>query len=324
LKQSKNNLDQHESEKDLFEDIAESQQPERKSEHTRKRSSVGRFPIRTPSPRKSRDMSGNGKGKGGGTVLGLDSMKQVEGRGKLSRIVQDKDGKDVFFDFWNDVGKHDSDRLDAILSIAVMEKEYDLASFIRGIEYQGFDRLYYIKVALAKMSVSLFCRFAILGAIRGSNFTKVVETCEIMPQDMISGFTSLGFVKTPKKRDHLTILRCTASIPHWCSYFLAKAEVEKKLQLPCPASLQFPGAASLPMSKSVRIQHLEFCVAFSSLLPGGTFNFNIYQTAMSNQIPIVSIPQEVLLLLEVSSSSESHSLTEDEKSIYGKQVAIRK
>jgi hypothetical protein len=268
--------------------------------------------------------SGNGKSRVGGTVLGLEGMAQADGRGKLTRVMKDKSDNDVIFDFWNDVGKFDSDKLDAIVSISLTEKDYDMTSFIRGVEYQGFDRLFYIKTALSKMSVSLFCRFAILGAIRGSNFTKVVETSEVVPQDMITGFSSLGFVKTPKKRDHLTILRCTASIPHWCAYFLNKASMEKKIQVPCPAELQFPGAASLPMSKVVRIQHLEFCVAFSSLLPGGTFNFNIYQTAMNNPIPVSSIPQEVLLRLGVSSQSESYVLTDDEKSIYGKQVAIRK
>jgi hypothetical protein len=295
-------------------------------EHTRKRSSIGRFPIKTPSPRNSESMAPKDNGKGGSseTVLGLGSMKQAEGQGKLTRIVKGKDGNDVFFDFWNHVGKFGSDELDAILKVAVVEKDYDLTGYIRGIEYQGFDRLYYVKMALQKMSVSLFSRFAILGAIRGSNFTKVVESCETMPQDMVTAFSSLGFVKTPKKKDHITILRCTASIPHWCAYFLLTANVEPKIQLQCPAPIQFPGAASLPMSRKVRIQHLEFCVAFSSLLPGGVFNFNIYQTAMKNPIPVSSIPEAVLLVLEVTSASESYILTEDDRSVYGKQVAVRR
>jgi len=258
------------------------------------------------------------------TVLNLTEIPRADGRGVLTRIVKDKSGSDVIVDFWNEVAKLDSPKLEAILALAKGESDYDMTLFIRGIEYQGFDRLNYIKHALSVMSVSLFCRFAILGAIRGSNFTRIVEKCENMPSDMVSAHASMGFVKTPKKRNDLTILRCTASIPHWCAYYLRKANVEKKLSEACPAALQFPGAASLPMSKEVRMHHLNFCVAFSALLPGGTFSLTIYMTAMSNLIPLADIPTEVVELLGVKSETESYKLTEDDKGIYGKQVAIRR
>jgi hypothetical protein len=262
--------------------------------------------------------------RGEGTVIGFGKYPRAEGRGLLCRVRTDSEGREMIVDFWNDVVKLDLAKLEAVLTSSVTDKEYSLTEFIRGIEYQGFDREFYIKTALAKMSVSVFCRFAVLGAVRGSNFKRITETCLAMPQDLVTAFGNLSFVKTPKKRDDLTILRCTASIPHWCAFYLIKAAVEKKLNSDCPACLQFPGAASLPMSRDVRVKHLNFCVAFSSLLPGGKFKLSIYMTAMSNLIPLSDIPNEVLQVLEVKSVAESYALTEGDMDTYTKQVAIKR
>jgi hypothetical protein len=258
------------------------------------------------------------------STLNVSSLTSIEGKPSLQRVRKGKDGKEVVLDLWNDVLNLDAPQMEAVMKFASADSDYDLTAFIRAIEYQGFDRLFYIKHALSKMSVSLFCRFAILGAIRGSNFKRISETCEGLPVDMTQAFSSLGFVKTPKKRDHLTILRCTASIPHWCAYYMRHAGVDKKLAADCPAPLQFPGAASLPMSRTVRMQHIAFCQAFSSLLPGGRFRLSIYITAMSNLIPISEIPTSVIEILGISSDSESHKLTEDELNTLGSQLITTK
>jgi len=258
------------------------------------------------------------------SVLEVSSYKRVEGGKALQRLVPTKDGGEKPVDFWHEIMNLSSDKMEILLKVASVDADYELTSFIRAIEYQGFDRLFYIKHSLSKMSVSLFCRFAILGAIRGSNFARIVETCEQMPPDMVGAFTSVGFVKSPKKKRDITILRCTASIPHWCAFYLLKAEVDKKLNALCPAPLQFPGAASLPMSREVRLQHISFCQAFSSLLPGGTFRLSIYLTAMANLIPVSDIPNEVLSVLAVSANSESYKLTEEEMNAYSSQVVTRK
>jgi hypothetical protein len=276
----------------------------------------------TPSGGKGSQSSG--VPAGAASMLGLSDAPRVSGKGILTRIVKSGTGEEREFDLWRNVGKFDAAKLESILKLAQGESEYDLTDFIRAIEYQGFDRLFYIKSALSKMSVSMFCRFGVLGAVRGSNFSKIVESCEQMPEDMVAGFASLGFVKSPKKKDNLTILRCTASIPHWCAYYMLEAGVVKKIEMDCDAAIQFPGAASLPMSRSVRLKHLKFCTEFSSLLPGGTFNFNIYKTAMGNSIPVSSIPQSVLLVLGVGSNSESYQLTDEDSSPFTKQLVVRK
>lgn len=241
------------------------------------------------------------------------NYKSVTGKPNLVKQIN---GKPV--DLWNDIiTKGDIRALEKVLKGAQTDSHYDMTSFIRSIEYQGFDREFYIKHALTKMSVSIFLRFAILGALRGSNFQRIIETCESMPQDMVSAFSTNGFVKTPKKRTDITILRNTASVPHWCAYWFVKAGVTRKVtKNSCPSEIQFPGAASLPMSRRIRLAHMEFCQEFSMLLPGGVFNFNIYQTAYNNPIPVNDIPNEVLALLEVSSNSESYRLLDEDTSVY--------
>jgi len=268
--------------------------------------------------------SGSGTVRPGGTLLNMSisKLKRVDNGSSLIR-AHPKD-KNKSMDFWSSVfAGLDSNKLEEILSIARVDQDYDMNSFIRGIEYQGFDREFYIRHALTKMSVSVFCRFAIIGALRGSNFSKIVDTCDNMPQDLITAFGSMNFVKTPKKRTDLTILRNTASIPHWCAYWFTKAGVSPKIPTSrCPASIQFPGAASLPMSREVRLQHLQFCDEFSKLLPGGRFNLNIYVTAYKNPIAISVIPPEVLGVLGVGSQSESYQLSDDDMTLYANNKSL--
>jgi len=259
--------------------------------------------------------SGSGQSNLSTNTAGLG--KKIDGKPMLTREIN---GKEI--DFWNNtLISADVKVLERVLSTVKSDADYDLVQYIRGIEYQGFDREFYIKHALTKMSVSLFVRFAILGALRGSNFQRIRDTCDNMPADMISAFTTCGFVKTPKKRVDITILRNTASIPHWCAYWFLMSGVTRKVtDNACPAQLQFPGAASLPMSRKIRLAHMEFCQKFSMLLPGGVFNFNIYLTAYNNQIPVNVIPQEVLALLEVASNTESYKLVDDDTTSYTKAV----
>nr|UVB78670.1 NC [Cercospora beticola negative-stranded virus 4-A] len=216
----------------------------------------------------------------------------------------------------------DVKKLETALAKAKVDPTYDMTGFIRAIEYQGFDREFYIQHALSKMSVSVFCRFAIIGAIRGSKFEKISQTCEGMPSDLVSAFQTCSFLSTtPKKRTDFTLLRNTASIPHWCCYWMQKANVTKKIaNCECPASLQFPGAASLPMSKTVRMQHLDFSLKFSKLLSGGNFNMNIYMTAYGNPIPIGDIPQEVASVLGVAGSSDNYVLSDEDVRTYSQAL----
>lgn len=241
-----------------------------------------------------------------GSVLGSSKLRPAMGHPSLIKLRTNSKGEEVLVNLWETpTAGMTPEHLSRLLDESRGDQAYDMVEFIRAIEYQGFNRAAYIQNALRRMSVSVFSRFAIIGAVRGSNFTKIVDTCDQMPQDLITNYNSLGFVTKPKKRFDLTILRCTASTPHWCAYWMHKAQVEKKIEdCDCPPYLQFPGAASLPMSETLRRQHIEFCARFSSLLPGGKFNLNIYMTAYTNVIPMSELPADILLLLGVSSQNE--------------------
>lgn len=267
----------------------------------------------------SKSTSGQGSSNPASTVLGF-SGSTIPGRPALVRNVKAKDGTTQERDLWVEVLRGiDASRFEELLKIASTDGTYDMTAFVRQIEYQGFDRDFYIKYALSRMSVSQFCRFAIIGAVRGSKFERIVQTCESMPQDLTSAYQTCGFLSgTPKRKTDLTLLRNTASIPHWCAYWMLMSGVQKKItNSDCHAALQFPGAASLPMSKKIRISHLDFSIKFSKLLPGGNFNMNIYLTAYGNAIPVSDLPAQVAEILEVRATSDNYTLTDEEVAQYG-------
>jgi len=234
--------------------------------------------------------------KAAGSTLGFGSG--LAARESQPYILEGKNatGEDVSIDIFHSVFQQaiPSSQLETILNHLHWSSQLDFSSFIENISYQGFDRHYYIKAALKRVSVETFCRFAILGAVRGSNFTKILETCISMPQELVTAMNNNVVIKKAKRRDDLTILRFTASIPHWVAFWLFTVNMDKKIPTEaCPGWLQFPGAASLPMGKTQRIQHISFCKAFSALLPGGSFNGNIYYTAYRNQIPVKDVPKMI-------------------------------
>lgn len=263
-----------------------------------KRRSIGpSLPINPPdSPPRSVRMSGNSGKVGssmGGTQLGLDGFTFDPNRaGQL--IKKGTDGKEIRVDVFENVfsgGELSSKRFELVLNYLHSSSLLNFNDFIEGISYQGFNRLEYIKTSLKKVSVSVFCKFAILGAVRGSNFDKIRDSCLHMPSELSSLVGRGDIVKKAKRKDDMTILRFTASIPHWVSFWLFQIDVLKKIESEeCPGWLQFPGAASLPMGRKQRLQHISFCKAFSALLPGGSFNGNIYYVAYTNQIPLTDVP----------------------------------
>lgn len=305
---------QFNSENDLFDNI---DTPQPSSRLHRKTNSFGPIlPVNFKNNRMSN--TGSGKGKGAQDVpqtperpSGSDTRSPPKaagstlGFGPNMRAIQDQPwilegknskGEDFRVDIFHSVFQHavPADQLEAMLNHLHWSSSLDFSAFIENISYQGFDRHFYIKAALKKVSVETFCRFAILGAVRGSNFAKIVDSCISMPTELKSAVDNNIVIKKAKRRDDLTILRFTASIPHWVAFWLFSVNMDKKMASEaCPGWLQFPGAASLPMGKTQRLQHISFCKAFSALLPGGSFNGNIYYTAYRNQIPVKDVPKMI-------------------------------
>lgn len=324
----------HDSEKELFDSDEE---PKQRTPPQAKRDSFGpRLPVFTKAQSlhlrnmsgsegnvpgvgkgkdKGKDVPPRGTGKGEGTMLGLPGFLPEE-QGSLVFVGKDAKGEVMKINLFENVfsdGATGSKKLESFLNYVNAVGKLEFAGFIDGITYQGFDREFYIRSALMKVSVSVFCRFAILGAVRGSNFKKIVDSCLTMPQDLITLHNSGVVIKTAKRRDDLTILRFTASIPHWVAFWLFKVNMAKKLdQLACPGWLQFPGAASLPMGKEVRLQHIEFCKAFSALLPNGEFKGTIYLTAYNNPIPEADIPSLLKIPLGIDAKAKAMTISMEE------------
>lgn len=321
---------QFDEEERLFE-IEEEKPAVRPPPDPKRQSWRTRFPIKSP-PRGNSSSEGEmagvtsgDKGEGGGVGPSVSSGRGEKGRGmgsmlgipglsvkeNGSTLFQGKgeNGEPYTIDVFHSVfsGRSlSSSQLEQLLNYLNVSGKLDFSTFIEGISYQGFDRLFYISAALKKVSVSVFCRFAVLGAVRGSNFQKIKEGCTDMPADLDGLVSSGTIIKKAKKRDDLTILRFTASIPHWVAFWLFSVDMSKKIESnDCPGWLQFPGAASLPMGKKQRLQHISFCKEFSSLLPGGTFNGNIYRTAYLNQIPAGDIPSMLKDQLGIGADSVS-------------------
>lgn len=196
--------------------------------------------------------------------------------------------------------------------IASNKDKFSAKTFVDSISYKGFERTVFIIAAAALISASQMIRLALIGAIRGANFEKIVKSSETIDKDLVD-LVGKGVVKrNAVGPNDITILRCTAALPQWCAYFLAEATVPKKLaNLECPGFLQFPAAASLPMSRELRIQHIEFSIMFSKTIKG-TFNENIYITMMNNLIPVKEIPVTLALVLGVHDPSFDATKTIEE------------
>lgn len=306
----------HSSEEKLFEDDSQIAGREDKPSHSRRISLGPRLPVRMSDNSGSSSNEGSPKERKvqrpAGTVLGGGNMNGI------MLTIPQKDGTSKDVNVWTDViNGAEAKHVHKFLTAVSRTKAFDSVEFIEGISYQGFSREAYIKAALKTLNLSVFIRFAILGAVRGSNFPKIKDTCEGMPDDLIAIYDSGRIVKKAKKRTDLTILRFTASVPEWCAYWMHGAGTEKKIQTEnCPAYLQFPSAASIPMSVDLRRQHIKFSIAFSRLLPGGKFNANIYLTAYNNMIPISQVPQSLLLQLGVQNQSDATTLSTEEIQTY--------
>jgi len=182
---------------------------------------------------------------------------------------------------------------------------FDATTFLASIQYQGFNRQAFIKAVLSKMSPVMLLQFALIGAVRGTNFDKVIKNVESIPPDMIATYKA-NFKTKATKSDDITISRCTAAIPQWVSYFLLTSE-KRFPELDCPACLQFPAAGALPMSREMRIAHIQFSVKFSTVI-GGQFNKAIYKAMMQNAIPTSDVPDELRAYLGIVNSEVSNDV----------------
>lgn len=84
-----------------------------------------------------------------------------------------------------------------------------------------------------------------------------------------------------KGQKGISCSRIAAATADLAAYYLKRLQVPKRLNVDCPAWLQFPSAGSIKMPDLIRQQHIEFSRKFSELI-GGEFNDQIYSQMVAN------------------------------------------
>jgi len=163
--------------------------------------------------------------------------------------------------------------------------DLDLKEFSDDMAYLGFDKNKIAKLAAKQLGALRTVKFCMLGGMRGTNIGKIISKSVKLDDDIKWCWENKRILANGTGPEDLTLGRLLAVFPEITAYYLWKHKVPKKLvECTCPASLQFPAAAGLPMSNTVRMFHLEFAVKFSFLISKDKkFHPQYYRAAFTGQ-----------------------------------------
>lgn len=155
--------------------------------------------------------------------------------------------------------------------------DQELSQMYEQFQYQGFNRLEVLAELKAKnLPHKNYIELIIVCALRGPQRASQIKLSNgRTPNEMgIPGSGAQG-------RKGLTCQRITAATADLAAYFLKKLNVPRRLNMDCPAWLQFPSAGSIKLPSSFRALHQEFSVRFSKQI-GGVFSEQIYLQMEAN------------------------------------------
>lgn len=162
-----------------------------------------------------------------------------------------------------------------------------LKSMYESFAYKGFNRDNVLKQMhiITKDDKRLFVELVIVVALRGPQAASTIKlynnkTARDLLIPASGGKGSRG----------ISLNKIQAATADLAAFFLKKLNVPKRLNVDCPAWLQFPAAGSIKMPSAIRAQHIEFSKQFSIKI-GGAFNEDIY-----NQMEINSYIDDKLKL----------------------------
>jgi hypothetical protein len=143
--------------------------------------------------------------------------------------------------------------------------------------YKGFDRSKVLKDLMDKVpdpkiaqQIILVC--GLLGPQRAS-LIKLINGRSV---------ASYGIPASGQKgTEGISCQRVMSATADLCAYFLKKVNMPRRLNVPCPAWLQFPSAGSIQMPNDLRQLHIDFARRFSTVI-GGEFNEQIYEQMVVN------------------------------------------
>jgi hypothetical protein len=177
--------------------------------------------------------------------------------------------------------------------------ELDLEDFSDNMAYSGFDKNKIALLAAKNLGAKRTVKFCLLGAMRGTNLKKIIEKSKQVDSDVAECWKNGKVLSNGTGPDDLTMGRLMATFPEICAHYMKKNDIDKKLSDDmCPAALQFPAAAGLPMNHSTRLLHLEFSIKFAFLISQDKMFYpQYYRAAFNGQQPtgvLSSVVQELV------------------------------
>lgn len=183
------------------------------------------------------------------------------------------------------------------LSALISAAKLDLEDFNDGMEYSGFDRERIAKLCGERFGPKGTAKLILVGVKRGTRIDKILKTCVKVDSDLKSWLEKGDLKVGGKGPDTISIGRILACFPDCAIHIGRKYGVKGKFDIPgCPPELQFPAAASLPMSVTVRMAHIAFCRRFGTLIKS-PFNPDFYKIAFASMVPVKLLSAEVLAVL---------------------------
>lgn len=187
--------------------------------------------------------------------------------------------------------------------------EPDLAEFSNDMAYSGFDKSKMAKLAARQLGAFLTVKLCLLGGMRGTNLRKILDKSKKVDEDIRNAFKNNKILSQGSAAEDLTMGRLMATFPEITAHYMNKYNVPKKLMSDtCPAGLQFPAAAGLPMNHTVRLQHMEFSVKFSFLISQDKkFHCLYYRAAFNGQQEMKRLSNDIQRIVGNPTDAESKS-----------------
>lgn len=186
--------------------------------------------------------------------------------------------------------------------------EMDLSVFVESMSYNGFNKQEYARLFAKAIGAKRLVKVLVLGAMRGTNLAKIISKSVKVDTDIKRMYDKKLIKSNGKDYGDLTVGRALACFPEVACHYLVKEHVPKKIMShSCPAALQFPAAAGIPMSSSVRANHISFSIEFSRLI-GSKPEIQYYMAGFNGQCSVSDISDLVKNVCGDPSDDESRQV----------------
>lgn len=186
--------------------------------------------------------------------------------------------------------------------------DLDLTAFRDDMSYLGFDKQKIARLAAKNLGPKKTIRLLYLGTMRGTNLDKIFKKSVKVDAELKKAFDDKMILSGGTGANDLTMGRLLGTFPEIATFYAIKYPFGKKIEdSDCPAALQWPAAASLPMSSMVRAAHVRFCIDFSKLI-GSKFEQRYYMAAFNGQLSTTRLDPSVISLCGNPNDAESKSV----------------